>query len=158
MSRLDFPANLHIAGDGPDKDKLERLTRESGIADQVVFHGWASREKVFDLLLNSQLFVHAPRWIEYFCISQLEAMALGVPMVVSDCGGMASAMKDVALTFRRADIDDLAEKIKLIHDNPALATDLTEKAEEKVKDFDYSHVGAKYLEVYKDITGTAGSE
>jgi len=152
---LDFPVTLQIAGDGPERDNLERLVRELGIADRVVFHGWTPHEKVFDLLLNSQLFVHTPRWIEYFCISELEAMALGVPMVVSDCGGMASAIEDIALTFRRADVDDLTEKIKLIHGNPSLAMNLAAKAQERAKEFDYSQVTAKYLDIYKDVIRAA---
>ena len=151
IPKLDFHVRLHIAGDGPQKKELELLVKELGISDRVVFHGWVPHEKVADLHLNSQLFVYPPRWPELFCNSVVEAMALGMPIIASDYGDIASELDGAALPFKRADTDDLVEKIKLVHDTPSMAASLAEKAQEKAKEFDHKRVISRYIEVCRAI-------
>jgi len=152
MARLDFPVRLHIAGDGPQKNELERLTKELEIGEKVIFHGWVPHEKVAGLCLGSQLFVHPARWPEVLCLSVLEAMAIGMPIIVSDYGDAASALNGAGLTFKRGDTDDLVKKIKILHDTPSLAARLAAEAQKKAKDFDFHKTVPRLLEVYKSVS------
>ena len=151
IQRLDFPVHLRIVGDGPQRSELERLTKELNLTDYVTFYGWVPHEKLAAFYLSSQLFVHPARWPEVFCLSVVEAMAMGMPTIVADYGDAAQSLDGAGLTFKRADTDDLAEKIKLVYENPLLANSLAKKAQERAKEFDYNKVIDKLLEVYKNI-------
>jgi len=151
VARLDFLVSLHIVGDGPQGSELELLAKELGIEDRVIFHGWVPHEKVPDFYLSSQLFVHPARWPEVFCLSVMEAMALGTPVIVADYGDVALELNGAALTFKRADIDDLVQKIRLVYQNPSLASVMVQKAQERVKDFDYRKAVLSLINVYTDV-------
>ncbi len=151
MSLLDFPAVLHIVGDGPERASLQRLAEELHLSDRVVFHGWVPHSEVFDFYLDAQLFVHPARWPEVFCLTVMEAMALGTAVVVSDYGGVASELGGAGLTFRRGDAHNLAEKIRLVHDDLSLASSLTAEALAMSKQFDYRALAAVHSRVFQEV-------
>lgn len=80
---------LSIYGEGEDKTKLQCLCNELGIYDKVIFHGFT--DSVKEVLLNASLFV-LPSNYEGMPNSLMEAMALGVPCIATDCpiGGPAT--------------------------------------------------------------------
>jgi glycosyltransferase involved in cell wall biosynthesis len=78
---------LTIAGDGPDRPALEKLTRKLSLDDQVEFIGWTEDITSF---WQSQHVSVAPsnEFVESFCMTAVEAMANGRPSVVSDRGAL----------------------------------------------------------------------
>jgi L-malate glycosyltransferase len=83
--RRETPAHLLMVGDGPERGPAERLARELGIESHVSFIGKQDHvERIFPaasvLLLPSEL--------ESFGLAALEAMACGVPPIVSQAGGL----------------------------------------------------------------------
>ena len=82
--RDDF--ELHIIGDGPDRKNLEFLVKSLNLSDVVVFHGMVSEECVRDLLKQSHVFVLNSDY-ETFSIVGIEAIASGVPVISTRCGG-----------------------------------------------------------------------
>jgi len=83
--------NVTIVGDGPDRDFFEGWARDLGLSQRVAFLGQSSsvprlleQAKVFCLLSPS----------EGMSIAMLEAMAAGVPVVVTDVGELGDAVKD----------------------------------------------------------------
>jgi glycosyltransferase involved in cell wall biosynthesis len=152
VSRVDFPFQLHIVGNGPEEEDLKKLSSELGISEKVIFYGWMPHDKVFDFYLKSQLFVHPARWPELFCLTQLEAMALGIPMVVSDCGGLESYFQEIALTFKRASVDDLVDKINQAYGDPVLTADMVKQARRKAAEFDSQVAASKMLKVFSAVS------
>jgi N-acetyl-alpha-D-glucosaminyl L-malate synthase BshA len=78
-------SKLILVGDGPDRNAAEKLTRELGLMDHVIFFG-----KVRDtnhILEFSDLFL-LPSETESFGLAALEAMAAGVPVISSNTGGI----------------------------------------------------------------------
>jgi rhamnosyl/mannosyltransferase len=74
-----------IIGEGPEGEKLQRLASELEVADRLHFLGELPDEDVVHHLLASDLFVlpsHLPS--EAFGLSQVEAMACGIPVVSTD--------------------------------------------------------------------------
>lgn len=92
---------LVIAG-GPDAEELDSdpeavrlrgLARDLGVADRVSFRGRVERRDVPALLRSADAVVCYP-WYEPFGIVPLEAMACGVPVVVSQVGGLVDSIVD----------------------------------------------------------------
>lgn len=104
-------ARLVILGDGPERQNLDELAREVGIADRVSIPGFVPN--VYKFMSRSDLFVHPSRW-EGLPGVLIEAMACGVPIVASDApGGSAEVLAD-GRHGRLVDPDDekaLAEAI-----------------------------------------------
>ena len=76
-------AELILIGDGPERAGLEAQVRELGLAGRVRFTGFAAEDSVREWLRAADLFALLSS-LEGFPVSLLEAMATGVPAVVSD--------------------------------------------------------------------------
>lgn len=81
-SKLRQGHRLVIVGEGKQRAQIEDVARELGIADRVVFAG--AMDNPFRVLANSALLVLSSRWEGYPNVL-LEAMALNVPVVATDC-------------------------------------------------------------------------
>jgi len=90
--RRDRPCRLVILGEGGDLKDLKALTSELGITDEVDFPGF--KKNPFPFLSRSDIFVLSSRW-EGFGLVLVEALALGVPVVSTDCpSGPREILKD----------------------------------------------------------------
>jgi glycosyltransferase involved in cell wall biosynthesis len=102
-----LPANslLVIMGKGPLEKDLKQLALDLGIAQSVIFTGnvpdGKKYFKAFDVFaLTSD---HEP-----FGMVLLEAMAAGLPLICSNCGGGAEVVRDIGMLFPLGDDDALA--------------------------------------------------
>jgi len=86
-------AHLFIAGDGPERPALEKLTKSLDIQAQVTFTGALSRPEVRDLIRKSHVVVSASR-VETFGITIIEAMACGKPVIATASGGPESFLSE----------------------------------------------------------------
>lgn len=82
-----------VAGSGADRGRLERLAREAGALDQVVFAGHVKDEELPAFYCLADVFV-MPSTGEGFGIVYLEAMACGCPVVAGNCDGSVDALAD----------------------------------------------------------------
>jgi L-malate glycosyltransferase len=81
-----LPARLVLIGEGPDITVAKRRTYELGLEGRVVFLG--NQEAMEELLPLADLFL-LPSLHESFGLAALEAMACGIPVIVTDVGGTA---------------------------------------------------------------------
>lgn len=77
----------------PDAAALEALARARGVADRVTFRGRVKRDDVAPLLRSADAVICAP-WYDSIGTVALEAMACGVPVIVSAVGGHVDAIAD----------------------------------------------------------------
>jgi len=89
-------ASLLIVGDGDQRLALEGLTEELHVADHVRFLGM--RCDIPGILVASDAFCHAAPF-EPFGIVALEAMAVGIPVIVPDSGGIREAVDHMVTGF-----------------------------------------------------------
>jgi glycosyltransferase involved in cell wall biosynthesis len=82
-----LPAEVHIAGDGPDRGRLEAQARRLGRPD-IRFHGHLPKDRLLEVIRSASVLVLPSRSYENQPLAVLEAFACGVPVVGSDLGGI----------------------------------------------------------------------
>lgn len=105
-------AMLNIVGDGPEREALEQTSQELGIADRVSFRGKLNRESVRSALWNAHAFV-LPSRHETFGVVLLEAMATGLPVISTACGGPEDLVTpDTGLLVPAENTEALADALR----------------------------------------------
>ena len=103
---------LIIIGDGPEKEKLMSLVRELDTSNQVKFIGPVPRENINKYLNNSSAFV-LPSSFETFGISYIEALACGLPIIATKCGGPEDFFeKNMGYIIEVDNLDELRSSMK----------------------------------------------
>lgn len=82
----DQLVRLTIVGDGPYREELERITLESGMSAYVSFKGKKNKQELYFYYQNADFFI-LPSESEGMPNVVLEAMAMGLPVIMTPCGG-----------------------------------------------------------------------
>ncbi len=139
-----------LAGDGPERSLAERMARDLKICHRVIFVG-----KVRDtshVLELSDLFI-LPSETESFGLAALEAMALGVPVISSNTGGIPEVNKNGYSGYLSnvGDVDDMAENaLKILRDKTILQQ-FKNQAWEHSKLFSLEKLLPIYEDLYEEI-------
>ena len=140
-------SKLIMVGDGPDKKKAKDFLRKNNLKNKVIFLGKTS--EVDEILCSSDLFL-LPSEKESFGLAALEAMALKVPVISTNTGGL----KDLNIngnsgyTSDIGDIDSMAKNaIKILSDD-SLKKKYRIQAFENAKKYDIKTVIPLYEKIY----------
>jgi len=147
---------LQIAGDGPNRQKLEDEAAELGL-QHVEFLGYIDETTKRDLLHSADLFCSAAIYGESFGIVLLEAMASGLVTVAGDNPGYASVMQGfgrISLVTPK-DAGQFAHRLQLLLLDEDLRTLWRKWAKDYVQQFDYAKVVDRYEAVYESVRQTA---
>ena len=128
-------AKLIIAGRGGMMDELRAEASNLGLNDKIYFTGYLNSKQVQKMCKCADVAVF-PSTYEPFGIVALEAMLAGVPTVVSDVGGLdeivthgVDGMKSYA-----GNANSIADSVTALLYDHQLATNVSKKAKQKVKD------------------------
>lgn len=128
---------LEIYGEGPDKDKLQQLIDELNIGDKVKLMG--RQKNIIECIKKAAIFV-LPSNSEGMPNALLEAMALGIPSIATDCpiGGSAILIKNKenGLLIPMNDEDKMIEAIEKIINDKDFANKIGKNATKVVADFE----------------------
>jgi glycosyltransferase involved in cell wall biosynthesis len=89
------PGRLRIAGDGPDRSEVESAVARADHRDRIDLLGLLRPEEVRDEMCRADVFALVG-WAEPFGVVFLEAMACGLPVVLSEDAGIAEVLDDGA--------------------------------------------------------------
>jgi glycosyltransferase involved in cell wall biosynthesis len=101
---------LVFAGDGPERNNLERSAREMGFGDRVRFLGFLNQSQLAAVYCAADFFV-LPSLFEPFGLVVNEAMLCGLPVAVSDCVGARFDLvrpDENGYVYRAGDVEALA--------------------------------------------------
>jgi len=87
LEKTKRKTRLSIYGDGSQKEELMALTRSLGIEKHVVFYGRVDGDQLLEAFQSLHVFVALSRR-ESFGVAALEAQACGVPVLVTNVGGL----------------------------------------------------------------------
>lgn len=110
-----------LAGDGPSRATLERVTDELGLRDRVEFVGEVAHHDVPAILRRLDIFAMPSTW-EGFGVSALEASALELPVVASNIHGIPDVVLhgETGLLVPPEDVGALAEALARLAGDAAL--------------------------------------
>jgi glycosyltransferase involved in cell wall biosynthesis len=149
-------AQYWLLGDGPERNKLEWLARELGVAKQVNFLGAVPRSVVLEKLADCDAMVHptlhdSGGWV---C---LEAMAAGLPVVCLDLGGprvqvtKETGIKIPAVSPSQA-VREMAEAFEKLAGDPALREQLGAAGRRRVAgEFAWRNKALAMLKIYQQV-------
>jgi glycosyltransferase involved in cell wall biosynthesis len=154
-----YSLHLVIGGTGPQRAEWEGLAKHLGMCDHVTFLGFVPDDKVAHFFASSDIFV-LPAVVndsgdtEGLGVVLLEAMANGVPVIATKVGGISDIVVDgeTGLLVEQGSATQLAEKIALLCQDPALRTSIGLAAQERVRRFfSWSSIVEGTLQVYHSV-------
>ena len=143
---------LVICGEGELRSHLESLAGELDLADNIVLPGHL--ENPHEFVCGSSVFLLSSDF-EGMPNALLEAMALGVPVVSTDClcGGLAELISDGGngLIVPVGDYKAMADALVRVIRNPILSTNLSESASLIRRDYSVERIAERWLGYLKSL-------
>ncbi|MBZ5664839.1 MAG: glycosyltransferase family 4 protein [Acidobacteriia bacterium] len=125
---------LIIAGDGPERPRLESLAKELNL-NQVLFAGMVHGEELQNLITGCSFSVFPSHAYETLGKSILESYAWGRPVIASDLGSRREIVQHgvTGLLYADGDRDQLAHSIGFLFDRPDLIQEMGAAARKRVQ-------------------------
>jgi glycosyltransferase involved in cell wall biosynthesis len=156
LGRLkEFPWDLTLVGDGPQREALEESTQEKNIADRIVFKGWLDKDRLIRYYNKSNLFVFPSRH-EGMPNAVLEAMASGLPVIATQIAGNEELIHPgkTGLLVPSGDVDALEKALRDLLPDPIRREQMGLAARVRVtKHYTWTQVARQYLSLFETITG-----
>ncbi len=132
MAHLPACYRCTIAGEGPERRRLESLVRERDLEERVEFVGWVSGEAKSRLLSSTDVFC-LPSSHDSFGLGYVEAMAHGVPVVALRFGAIPDLVEHelTGLLVDAPDPREVAEAVLRLAD-PEIRRRMGERAKSRV--------------------------
>jgi len=144
--------NASLCMVGPDKDgslnQTKMLAKQLGVANSVTFTGVLPKEQWHQMSENFDIFINTTN-IDNMPVSVVEAMALGLPVISTNAGGLPYLIENGVdgLLIPVKDEKKMAEAIVAILSNAEKAIEMSKNARKKVQKFDGSVVKADWNEI-----------
>lgn len=124
---------LVLVGDGYYKAEIEAYIKKLNLQDYVCLTGIKAGSELSWLYLNCSVVIFPSVWAEVFGNVGLEAMAASKPVVAFDVGGVSQWLEDNVTGFlvTRKDVNELADKIAKLIENPYLAEKMGKAGRER---------------------------
>jgi glycosyltransferase involved in cell wall biosynthesis len=143
---------LRMIGDGPDRRLCEELAGQAGRGSQVEFTGY--RSDVDTQLEQADAFV-LPSLNENLPLALLQAMAMGLPCIAADVGGIPEVLNaGCGMLVAPGDVRSLRAAMERLIDEPSLAARLGAAARKRVAErFSLSRCADHHLRLWSDVLG-----
>jgi glycosyltransferase involved in cell wall biosynthesis len=142
---------LSLVGAGDSKREYENLARSLGVHDRIRFVGYIPREEISDFYKTAQVFV-LPSYNEGMSLAVLEAMAVGLPVVVTRTGGTAELVEQGinGFVFDWADVDALTNYLRVLANDRKLLHAMGTASLNRAKDFSWDMIADRFLKLFRD--------
>ncbi|MCX7920931.1 MAG: glycosyltransferase family 4 protein [Clostridia bacterium] len=143
---------LRLYGDG-DNEAIKDIVNKNNLNNRVVVNDWVPHTKIGQIYETADILV-LPSYAEGLPMSVLEAIGKGLPVVSTDVGGIPEAVFNGRNGFiiKPGDIDALAEKMRILIDNPALREEMGRNSLAIASErFSVEKIGQQLEELYRTV-------
>lgn len=148
-------ARLTIFGSGPDMKVLLELCRSLGCEDQVSFPGMTARETIAKHYQDADFFV-LPSAFETFGVAYVEAMAVGLPVIATRCGGPEDFIDDTNGILIPVDDQQALEEALLFMAEQHSKFDRVKISNQVRERFSPSTIAEQLIQLYSDVIKPEG--
>lgn len=139
---------LTIVGDGPYRETLEQIAKENGVYDIIDFVGQKDKDQIVPYYQDADVFI-LPSKKEGMPNVVLEAMACGLPIIMTPCQGSKELISDNGFV---CDVDDFGKKLYELSFDNAKRRFMGLASIRKVRsEFTWDKTTEKYLDLMKEI-------
>lgn len=147
---------IRIAGEGPERSRLEQLARQLGIQERVLFDGVISSTQMPDYLHQMDVVIvpsrTLPNWKEQFGRVLIEAMACGIPVIGSDSGEIPNVIGNAGLIFAEGNVTKLQEHLQTLLNDAELRQEMGQRGRERVlRYYTQEQIAAQTVAIYRTL-------
>lgn len=154
MKRLQermIPFHFDIVGDGPFMKQLMKHVQNKGLADFIQFHGFQNHQYIEKLYQHTAISIMTS-YTESFGLVILEAMNAGIPSLAFDSAEGARELilnNSNGFLIQNRNLDEMAEKIIFLFQNPKEIQRLGQNAKEFSKNYLSDSVRTNWLQIMR---------
>lgn len=148
--RKRIPSKLILIGDGPERSNIEKLCRELNTCNDIHSVGKIIDPK--ELLCIGDLFI-LPSETESFGLAALEAMAMKIPVISSNTGGLPEVNLHGVTGYLSnvGDVDEMAENAISILKDDVILNQFKQQAFQHAKKYDIKNIIPQYETLYQQV-------
>lgn len=153
---LQDSGNLLIAGDGPEKENIQRFIDQNNLKNRIKLLGFLNTKEVKKYISKSSFVVVPSIWYENCPYSILESFALAKPVIGSKIGGISELIVDGenGYLYDYDDINDLTKKISQMFSDKKGRIKMGRQALKICqKEYDVDNYYEKLIKVYEKVVG-----
>lgn len=150
--RTNRVLKLHIIGDGPEKENIQKIIVEYKAENYIKLCGSLAGSDLVNELNKHNFIIIPSLWEEPFGNVALEGMACGCLPIVSDGGGLPDAVGKAGIVFKRGDLNNLEDIIVNIINDPDSEKQYKYEAFQHLDEHTPEKVSEKYMNVIKSFT------
>jgi colanic acid/amylovoran biosynthesis glycosyltransferase len=148
-----------IAGDGPEKSKLERLITELGVTNNIKLLGWQEREEISRLLGEAHIFlapsVTSPKGDqEGIPVVLMEAMASGLPVISTYHTGIPEIVNhgESGFLVEERDVEDIADRLTRLMKRRELWQEMGLKGRKHIEEhYNLDRQNDRLVKIYRSL-------
>jgi glycosyltransferase involved in cell wall biosynthesis len=149
LQQQGLDLELELVGTGDEEGKYKDLAKQLGISDRVKFLGYVPRQDIPALYRKAHVFV-LPSFNEGMSVSTLEAMASGLPVVVTNTGGTEELVHDRVngYVFEWGDTEALSIHLKNLAQDRQSARKMGVASRKQAEQFSWPGAANRYFALF----------
>lgn len=153
VASVRYDVNLYVVGSQFNPIENQLIT-DLNLSDRVKNYGYTNDMDLAKLYHCSIAFIY-PSLYEGFGIPPLEAMCCGTPVIAANSSSIPEVVGDAGILFNPKSIDDLADILLFVIDNPGARDRLISQGYQRAKLFSWDKTVNQTIEIYKSVNKKA---
>ncbi len=142
-------SQLTLIGSGDEEENLRELAKKLKIQNAVKFVGRKTHDWIAEHLPKFHVFV-LPSLSEGMSNSALEALASGLPLILTNTGGTEEILNENGFVVQKKNPNEIHHRLKQLYIDPAKRTEMGRKSREIAEGMSWGVVGKNYHKLYKE--------
>lgn len=148
IENSDKNIRLTVVGDGPYRGLLEEMALENDVTEHIFFEGYKNKTELLKYYHNADVLI-LPSQKEGMPNVVLEALACGLPVVMTPCEGAKELVDGNGLVVRQQDF--VKTLGSLLHDEMSMKKMAAASRGKAVREFSWEGIVSKYIEIFQEV-------